>query len=239
MPNSEKGNKKSMFGRSGIYCRYSRFVTYLTYRTYLTLFTLKKATPLGRRGVLDTAHGTIQTPFFMPVGTAGAMKGLTHEDILSLGAQILLSNTYHLHLQPGDKIVADAGGLHDFIHWEKPMLTDSGGFQVYSLRKMNEVTDKGVEFHSHLNGDKLFMGPKESMQIQHNLAADMIMCFDECPPSKAPRDAIIRAVDRTIRWAQECKNLNDAFRDKHGWAPLLFGINQGGLHQDLRQKCAE
>ncbi len=203
------------------------------------VFHLHHTTALGRRGVLSTAHGDIQTPFFMPVGTAGAMKGITHQDLVSLGAQILLSNTYHLHLQPGEQVVKAGGGLHKFIGWQKPMLTDSGGFQVYSLRRTNAIDDDGVVFHSHLSGEKLFMGPDESIAIQHALGADMIMCFDECPPSTAPREHILRAVDRTLVWAARCKKRNDEQRAKTGWAPLLFGIVQGGLHRDLREKCAQ
>ncbi len=184
----------------------------------------------------------------MPVGTAGAMKGISHHELLELGAQILLCNTYHLHLQPGEDIVAEAGGLHDFIHWNKPILTDSGGFQVFSLRGISKIEEHGVHFQSHLNGDPLFLGPEEAMRIQHKLGADIIMCFDQCPPSTAPRADQIKAVDRTIRWARECKlhheKLKSAKRssdssDSFDSSPLLFGIIQGGLERDLRQKCAE
>lgn len=201
------------------------------------MFELKKTTPLGRRGRLEFTRGAIETPFFMPVGTAGAMKGLTHDDLHELGAQILLCNTYHLLLQPGDELVRDAGGLHDFIGWEKPILTDSGGYQVYSLRKTNKVTDEGVHFQSHINGDKYFIGPKESMQIQHNLGSDMIMVFDECPPSTASRADIQKAVDRTLKWAAVCKQ--EHARLKGDRDCKLFGIVQGGLERDLREKCAE
>lgn len=205
------------------------------------MFTLQKTTPLGRKGTVQTPHGEIETPFFMPVGTAGAMKGLTHEDIVSLGAQILLCNTYHLHLQPGEKTVEDAGGLHEFTGWKKPILTDSGGFQVFSLGKKGrtKMSAKGVEFQSHINGDTLFIGPKESMAIQHALGADVIMIFDECPPSTASRAEIQAAVDRTLRWAKECKNYNEEYKKKTGKSPLLFGIVQGGLERDLREKCTE
>ena len=169
------------------------------------MFTLTGTTSPGRRGVLSTPHGEIQTPFFMPVGTAGAMRGITHEDLLSLGAQILLCNTYHMHLQPGEEIVREAGGLHEFIHWSKPILTDSGGYQVFSLRGSNSIEDHGVHFRSHINGDPLFLGPESAIRIQHALGADIIMCFDHCPPSTAARAEIEQAVDRTLRWAQECK----------------------------------
>ncbi len=207
------------------------------------MFDLLKTTPLGRRGRLTTAHGVIESPFFMPVGTAGAMKGLTFEDLETLGAQILLCNTYHLHLQPGEKIVEEAGGLHGFTGWKKPILTDSGGFQVFSLRGISKIVENGVHFRSHLNGDALFIGPEESITIQHALGADIIMCFDHCPPSTAPRDEQVAAVDRTLRWAAECKKVHErlcggGLRTASG-KPLLFGIVQGGLERDLREKCAQ
>ncbi|MBP7114342.1 MAG: tRNA-guanine transglycosylase, partial [Candidatus Peribacteraceae bacterium] len=153
------------------------------------MFTLEKTTTHGRRGVIHTAHGDVPTPVFMPVATAGAMKGITFADLEALSADILLCNTYHLHLTPGEEIVEKAGGLHSFIGWKKPILTDSGGFQVFSLEAIRTITDDGVEFKDHRNGDTRFIGPKEAMQIQHALGADIIMCFDECPPSTAPRAA--------------------------------------------------
>ncbi len=175
----------------------------------------------------------------MPVGTCGAMKGISHRELEELGADILLSNTYHLHLQPGEEVVAEAGGLHAFIGWQKPMLTDSGGFQVFSLRSISDITDKGVHFRSHLNGDPLFLGPEEAMNIQHKLGADIIMCFDQCPPSTAERTEIQAAVDRTLTWAAECKKHHERLSQKSVRKSLLFGIVQGGLERDLRQKCAE
>lgn len=175
----------------------------------------------------------------MPVGTLGAMKGITPEDLKTLGADIMLANTYHLHLQPGEKIVEEAGGLHKFIGWDRPMLTDSGGFQVFSLGAINKISEEGVQFQSHLNGHPLFLGPTEAMQIQHALGADIIMCFDQCPPSTAKRSEIESAVDRTLRWAAECKRLHEDRRSKTGSKQMLFGIVQGGLERDLRQKCAE
>lgn len=204
------------------------------------MFTVQSTT-IGRRGVLELEKGTIQTPFFMPVGTVGAMKGLSFNDLEELGAQILLSNTYHLHLRPGDEFIQSFGGLHNFIGWNKPMLTDSGGFQVFSFSRSGrcKIDDEGVEFKSHLNGAKLRMGPLDSMRIQHNLGADIIMCFDECPASTAPRVEIQRAVDRTLYWAQICKDSNEAYRAKHGHAPLLFGIVQGGLERDIREACTQ
>lgn len=186
-----------------------------------------------------TAHGTIETPFFLPVATAGAMKGITFEELLSLGADVLLCNTYHLHLQPGEDIVAEAGGLHRFLHWQKPILTDSGGFQVFSLRRISDISDAGVSFQSHIDGNKHFLGPEESMTIQHRLGSDIIMCLDECPPSTAERSAQVKAVDRTLTWARECKRIHTGIVGKTQTRSLLFGIVQGGLERDLRQKCAE
>ncbi len=203
------------------------------------MFELLSTSPSGRRGRLTTAHGVIESPFFMPVGTAGAMKGISHRELLELGADILLSNTYHLHLQPGEAIVEEAGGLHEFIGWKKPMLTDSGGFQVFSLRGISKIVENGVHFQSHLNGAPLFLGPEEAMRIQHALGADIIMCFDQCPPSTAPRADQQAAVDRTLRWAADCKRHHEKFKAQHGKAVLLFGIVQGGLERDLREKCAE
>ncbi len=181
----------------------------------------------------------------MPVGTAGAMKGLTHNDILELGAQILLCNTYHLLLHPGDELIKEAGGLHTFINWEKPILTDSGGFQVYSLRNISKIEENGVHFKSHINGDPYFIGPEEAMRIQHNFGSDMIMAFDECPPSTAKRSDIQKAVDRTLKWAQECKKIHDdillsePFKSLKLPKPSLFAIVQGGLERDLREFCAQ
>ena len=176
------------------------------------MFTLEKTTDLGRRGKIETPHGIIETPFFMPVGTAGAMKGITHTDLTDLGAQILLCNTYHLHIQPGEDIVQSAGGLHSFVGWNKPILTDSGGYQVYSLRCNNKIKDEGVHFNSHLDGAPLFMGPEEAITIQHKLGADLIMCFDECPPSKSAKPDIEKAVDRTLKWAAQCKEIHNELK---------------------------
>jgi len=233
----------------------------LTASLPVSMFNLTSTSPLGRRGQLQTPHGTIETPFFMPVGTAGTMKGIPHKDLQALGAQILLCNTYHLHLRPGEDIIADAGGLHEFIGWNKPILTDSGGFQVFSFGKKGrtKLTDDGVEFQSHLDGTKLFIGPKESMRIQHALGSDIIMVFDECPPSTAARADIEKAVDRTLKWAQKCKKVHEEFTSTPNPSsrgggelplssgegaggrgkPLLFAIVQGGLERDLREKCAQ
>src|SRR3989344_2461658 len=219
------------------------------------MFSLQKESPLGRRGTLITAHGAIETPFFMPVATAGAMRGISHRELLELKSEILLCNSYHFSLRPGVEVVEKAGGLHEFIGWQKPILTDSGGYQVFSLRHTSVVDDRGVEFRNHLDGNLHFLGPEEATIIQHKLSADMIMCFDECPPSKASRGEIERAVDRTLRWAKKCKEVHEhlchaeerrqeASRlEAHGAegaeGPLLFGIVQGGLHFDLRKKCTE
>lgn len=206
-------------------------------------------------------HGDIETPVFFPVGTGGAMRGCTLDDLNALGADVLLCNTYHLHLQPGEDIVEEAGGLHSFIGWDKPILTDSGGFQVFSLESIRKIEEHGVHFQSHIDGSTHFLGPKEAMEIQHKLGSDIIMCFDECPPSTAERAKQIEAVDRTLRWAMECKKWHDELKMKRmeknekmekkkssqsfqsftsfPSSPLLFGIIQGGLEQDLRKKCAE
>ncbi|MBI1812951.1 tRNA-guanine transglycosylase [Candidatus Peregrinibacteria bacterium] len=204
------------------------------------MFELAKRTTLGRRGHLHTMHGSLATPLFMPVGTAGAMKGITHEELLALGADILLCNTYHLHLSPGESIVEGAGGLHNFIGWHRPILTDSGGFQVFSLRSISAITHEGVRFRSYRNGDSLFLGPEEAMRIQHRLGADIIMCFDQCPPSTANRSEIRAAVDRTLRWARDCKRWHrELSNTRRRPMPLLFAVVQGGLERDLREKCAE
>ncbi|OGJ54068.1 hypothetical protein A3D11_00050 [Candidatus Peribacteria bacterium RIFCSPHIGHO2_02_FULL_49_16] len=202
-------------------------------------FTLFSTSPSGRRGRLKVSHGIIETPFFFPVATAGAMKGIGHQELQDLGAQALLCNTYHLHLRPGEDVVADAGGLHQFIGWEKPILTDSGGFQIFSLRNIRSLHDDGVTFRSHLDGTEHVLGPKEAMEIQHKLCADIIMVLDECPPSTADRCEIEKAVERTLLWARECKRIHEELKRKDGASmPLLFGIVQGGIHRDLREYCA-
>jgi queuine tRNA-ribosyltransferase len=208
------------------------------------MFDLLSISPIGRRGRIDTMHGPIQTPAFFPVGTAGAMRGITLDDLQMIGSTILLCNTYHLHIQPGEDVIEAAGGLHEFIGWNGPILTDSGGFQVFSLEGNRKIVDHGVHFKSHIDGSALFLGPEEAMRIQHKLGSDIIMCFDECPPSTAPRQKQIDAVDRTLRWAKECKQwheklLTESLTPQPKPQPLLFGIVQGGLERDLRQKCAE
>ena len=183
----------------------------------------------AKRGEFKTVHGTIQTPVFMNVGTAAAIKGaVSTTDLQGIKTQVELSNTYHLHVRPGDKIVKQLGGLHKFMNWDKPILTDSGGFQVFSLSGLRKIKEEGVYFNSHVDGRKIFMGPEESMQIQSNLASTIAMAFDECPSSKADRDYIQKSVDRTTRWLVRCKNemarLN-SLDDTINKEQLLFGIN--------------
>ncbi len=187
----------------------------------------------ARLGLLETAHGSIQTPMFMPVGTRGTVKTLTEREVKEVGAQIILGNTYHLMLRPGAALIERAGGLHSFIGWDRPILTDSGGFQVYSLARLRKMTDEGVHFKSHIDGASYFLGPKESMAIQKSLGADIVMCFDECPPSDAPMEKIEEAVARTVAWAEVCRDM------PLGDHQSLFGIVQGGVIPELRQSCAE
>jgi queuine tRNA-ribosyltransferase len=167
------------------------------------------------------------------------MKGIAHRELLELGAQILLCNTYHLHLQPGEAIVKDAGGLHSFIDWSLPILTDSGGYQVFSLRKISTINDDGVTFQSHINGDTHFIGPEEAMRIQHDLGSDIIMCFDQCIASTSSHAEHQEALRRTLLWAERCKKAHEALCSERGRRPLLFGIVQGGLFPDLRRHSAE
>lgn len=193
---------------------------------------------LARRGTFETAHGVVQTPVFMNVGTAGAIKGAVDAfDLKELGCQVELSNTYHLHVRPGDAIVKQMGGLHRFIRWDGPMLTDSGGFQVFSLASLRKIKEEGVFFNSHVDGRKIFMGPEESMRIQSNLGSDIAMAFDECIENPAPRDYVKASCDRTTRWLARCKaelsRLNQ-LPDTVNPQQMLFGINQGGTHDDLR-----
>ena len=195
---------------------------------------LKSSTDTNaRRGTLTTGHGEIQTPVFMPVGTRGSVKGLLPETIKQTGAQIILANTYHMFIRPGVDVVEKLGGLHKLMAWDKPILTDSGGYQVFSLSTLNRIGEDGVEFASHVDGKKVYLDPKIATQVQNRLGADIIMCFDECTPYPCKRKDLESAVDRTIRWAKQCK-------DAHGNEnQLLFGIVQGGVEPDLRQHCAE
>ena len=192
----------------------------------------------ARRGTFQTAHGTVQTPVFMNVGTAGAIKGAVDAfDLKELGCQIELSNTYHLHVRPGDAIVKQLGGLHKFMRWDGPMLTDSGGFQVFSLASLRKIKEEGVFFNSHVDGRKIFMGPEESMRIQSNLGSDIAMAFDECVENPSPYEYVKNSCARTTRWLERCKNeLNrlNSLPDTVNPQQLLFGINQGGTYDDLR-----
>ncbi len=187
----------------------------------------------ARRGRLTTAHGEIETPAFMPVGTRATVRTMDAADLHQVGAQIILGNTYHLNLRPGKEIIRAAGGLHQFMGWEKPILTDSGGFQVFSLAKMAKIRDDGVAFQSHIDGTSLFLGPKEAMAIQRDLASDVAMVFDDCPPYTATYEQVEAAVNRTGRWAVECRE------QQRSDGQLVFGIVQGGCHQDLRERSAQ
>ncbi len=197
----------------------------------------------AKRAVMETVHGTIQTPVFMNVGTVAAIKGaVSTADLEEIGTQVQLSNTYHLHVRPGDEVVKDMGGLHKFMSWNKPILTDSGGFQVFSLSGLRKIKEEGVYFQSHIDGRKIFMGPEESMQIQSNLASTIAMAFDECPSSRADRNYVQASVDRTTRWLQRCKDkmaeLNSR-EDTINKNQLLFGINQGAIFHDIRIEHAK
>ena len=202
------------------------------------MFELLKTEGKARRGVFTCAHGTVQTPVFMNVGTQGAIKGaLSAKDLKDIGCQVELSNTYHLHLRPGDKLVKECGGLHKFMTWDGPILTDSGGFQVFSLASLRKIKEEGVTFASHIDGHKIFMGPEESMQIQSNLGSDICMAFDECIENPAPRDYVLKSVDRTYRWLARCKEENarlNALPDTVNPQQMLWGINQGGTYADIR-----
>ena len=198
---------------------------------------------MAKRGEFETVHGTIQTPVFMNVGTVGAIKGaVSTDDLRTIGTQVELSNTYHLHVRTGDKLIKEFGGLHKFMGWDKPILTDSGGFQVFSLSGLRKIKEEGVYFQSHIDGHHIFMGPEESMQIQSNLGSTIAMAFDECPSSRADRTYIQNSVDRTTRWLERCKKkmqeLN-SLPDTVNPHQMLFGINQGGIFADIRIEHAK
>jgi queuine tRNA-ribosyltransferase len=188
----------------------------------------------ARRGRLTTPHGVVDTPAFMPVGTRAAVKGLTPDQVLATGTQIILGNTYHLQLRPGADLIERLGGLHRFMGWTGPILTDSGGYQVFSLADLADIDDEGASFRSPVDGAILRLDPETATQIQNQLGADIIMCFDQCPPYPSDHDPARQAVERTIRWAARCKRAHRSPESQ--W---LFGINQGGLHMDLRRRCAE
>jgi queuine tRNA-ribosyltransferase len=207
------------------------------------MYELLKTEGRAKRGRFHTVHGTIETPVFMNVGTIGVIKGaVSTDDLQNIKTQVQLSNTYHLHLRPGDEVVKKLGGLHKFMVWDKPILTDSGGFQVFSLAKLRKIKEEGVYFSSHIDGHKIFMGPEESMTIQSNIASTIAMAFDECPPYPAERDYMQNSVDRTTRWLNRCRkqmeylnSLDDTINNKQ----MLFGINQGGTYADIRKEHAK
>ena len=207
------------------------------------MYKIIKKDGLAKRGRLETVHGTIETPVFMNVGTAAAIKGaVSTEDLQGIKTQVELSNTYHLHVRPGDEVVKKLGGLHKFMVWDKPILTDSGGFQVFSLSGLRKIKEEGGYFQSHIDGKKIFMGPEESMQIQSNLASTIAMAFDECPSSVASRQYIENSVARTTRWLERCKaemNRLNQLPDTINKHQLLFGINQGAIYEDIRIEHAK
>lgn len=207
------------------------------------MYELLKVEGRAKRGRFHTPHGVIETPVFMNVATVAAIKGaLSTEDLNQIGTQVALSNTYHLHLRPGDQVIKELGGLHKFMVWDKPILTDSGGFQVFSLASMRKIKEEGVYFSSHIDGRKIFMGPEESMQIQSNIASTIAMAFDECPPALADREYIIPSVERTTRWLKRCMdemNRLNSLEDTINKQQMLFGINQGGVIPDIRIEHAK
>ena len=202
------------------------------------MYTLKKQEGCARRGELETPHGTVQTPVFMNVGTAAAIKGaLSAADLKTIGCQVELSNTYHLHLRPGDELVRDMGGLHKFMTWDGPILTDSGGFQIFSLASLRKISEEGVRFNSHIDGRHIFMGPEESMRIQSNLGSDIAMAFDECIKIPSPREYVEKSCDRTYRWLVRCKAALAEYNSREDAVnpgQMLFGINQGAVFTDIR-----
>ena len=201
-------------------------------------YEIKALDKKAKSATMETVHGTVETPLFMNVGTVAAIKGaVSTDDLKEIGCQVELSNTYHLHVRTGDKLIKDFGGLHEFMHWDRPILTDSGGFQVFSLAKLRKIKEEGVNFNSHIDGRKIFMGPEESMQIQSNLGSTIAMAFDECPPALAERKYIEASVARTTRWLQRCKTEMDrlnSLEDTINKEQLLFAINQGGILDDVR-----
>ena len=201
----------------------------------------------ARRGIVHTPHGDIQTPIFMPVGTAATVKAMRPEQVEEMGAQIILSNTYHLYLRPGHDIVKEAGGLHKFMNWNKPILTDSGGFQVFSLGKMRKITEEGVKFQSHIDGSRHMLSQEKSIEVQHALGSDIMMAFDECAPYPADRDYVKRSFERTSRWLERCKAYHEEYCERNGGESQvlgegvnqsLFGIMQGGVYKDMRRESA-
>lgn len=202
------------------------------------MYKLLKSEGRARRAEYNTAHGTVQTPVFMNVGTQAAIKGgLSAEDLKTVNCQVELSNTYHLHVRPGDELIKDMGGLHKFMGWDRPILTDSGGFQIFSLASLRKISEEGVHFNSHVDGRKIFMGPEESMRIQSNLGSDIAMAFDECIKIPSPKEYVIRSCDRTYRWLKRCKDANADYNSREDAVnpgQMLWGINQGAVFHDVR-----
>ncbi len=207
------------------------------------MYEVLKTEGQAKRGRLTTVHGVVETPVFMNVGTVAAIKGaVSTEDLMGIKTQIELSNTYHLHVRPGDELIKELGGLHKFMAWDKPILTDSGGFQVFSLAGLRKIKEEGVTFHSHVDGHLIFMGPEESMQIQSNLGSTIAMAFDECPSSVADRTYVQNSVDRTTRWLARCKTKMQELNQTEGTInphQMLFGINQGAIYDDIRMDHAK
>ena len=207
------------------------------------MYQLLKEEGRAKRGRLETVHGTIETPVFMNVGTAAAIKGaVAAEDLKEIGCQVELSNTYHLHVRPGDEVIKSLGGLHRFMNWDRPILTDSGGFQVFSLAGLRKIREEGVSVHSHVDGRAIFMGPEESMRIQSNLGSTIAMAFDECVENPSPREYVERSVDRTTRWLVRCRDELARLNEKEDTVnphQLLFGIDQGGVYDDIRIRHAQ
>ena len=202
------------------------------------MYQLIKQEGHARRGSFETPHGTVQTPVFMNVGTQGAIKGaLSARDLNEIGCQVELSNTYHLHVRPGDTLIKEMGGLHHFMTWDGPILTDSGGFQIFSLASLRKITEEGVKFNSHVDGRHIFMGPEESMRIQANLGSDIAMAFDECIKIPSPREYVERSCARTVRWLERCKRALTTYNQENDAVnpgQMLFGINQGAIYHDIR-----
>ena len=202
------------------------------------MYRLKNQSGHARRGEFETPHGLVQTPVFMNVGTQGAIKGaLSARDLKEIGCQVELSNTYHLHVRPGDKLIREMGGLHKFMTWDGPILTDSGGFQIFSLASLRKIKEEGVYFNSHVDGRHIFMGPEESMRIQSNLGSDIAMAFDECVKIPSPKEYVLRSCERTVRWLERCKKALAEYNSEDNAVnpgQMLFGINQGAVFHDLR-----
>ncbi len=199
-------------------------------------FSLISSCGKARAGVLETRRGRIRTPVFMPVGTQATVKAMAPDELRALDAQIILGNTYHLHVRPGEKLIAGLGGLHQFMAWDRPILTDSGGFQVFSLAKLRKITPDGVHFQNHLDGSPTFIGPERSMEIQRDLGSDIVMAFDDCPPHPCSHEAAAASLELTIAWAQRCKDW--WAQQPEEFRPLVFGITQGSGYPDLREKSA-